>query len=168
MKMKTIVIILSMLLLASCYTQKKAEKQVTKAHINHPLVVAKFCGDVFPPKTITKIEKEYIQGKDSLIYDTISVDCEEVINEVERIVKVPVIREHYRVDTFRENRTDSVENTAKVKALEIALSDEVKLRVQAETKAKRLTNQSYFLWSWFVLSILGIGFIVYTKLFKPF
>lgn len=35
-------------ILASCYTERKAEKQINKAYINHPKIVAKKSADWFP------------------------------------------------------------------------------------------------------------------------
>lgn len=174
MKMKTIVIILSTLMLASCYTQKKAEKQVVKAKVNYPALYAKYCA---PPTEKVTIEKEYIKGKDSIIDNTVYINCDSVANsnkekpkqEQTDTKKVPVnVPCSSRVDTFREVKEVKVIDNNALLVCTDALEKVTKENIILEQSNRRLANQSYFLWSWFALSILGIGFIVYTKLFKPF
>lgn len=116
-----ILLVLSCALITSCYTSNKAVKQSVNAYVEYPEEVAELHSKWYPVSTSRTVEKEYIQGKDSLIYDTVIVDCEDVVHEVEKIVKVPVIKHSTRVDTFRTSTIDSIENTAKLTSLEKAL-----------------------------------------------
>lgn len=56
--------------MSSCYTEHKAQKQVDKAHHRYPTVPAKFCSEQYPPKDSVSVVKEYLQGEDVIITDT--------------------------------------------------------------------------------------------------
>lgn len=160
---KTIAVLISSVFIVSCYTQKKAINQSIKAYVHHPSEVAGLHSNWFPVQTKTVIEKEYIQGKDSLIIDTVTVDCEDVIHEDVKIVKVPVVKNHYRVDTFKHKQIDTVENTAKVTAMEGEIGV-LKIEVsKLESKIESKNNKLTFFISWFGLSIIAVLFYLLTR-----
>jgi hypothetical protein len=108
--------LLFLCLLCGCYTQRTAKRQVIKAQMEYPNVVAKGCAEWYPPKDSTVHSKEYLKGKDSIVYDTLKVDCNQASNQG-KTVYIPYEKERIRVDTFRETVYKSVENTAQIATL---------------------------------------------------
>lgn len=104
------------LLVSSCYNQKKATQQVYKAHATYPIVLARYCAITYP---VTE-SVQYIPGKDSLIYNYVTVDCDsafeaalaqlknETGKELEPIIITrPCPPSRNRVDTFIKIQRDS-------------------------------------------------------------
>ncbi len=102
---------------SSCYTKRTAIRQVLRAQMEYPAVVAKGCAEWYPPRDSTVIQKEYIPGKDIIITDTVKVDCAEPGN-IGKTIYVPYDKEVLRVDTYKYTVNKTVENTAKVSVLE--------------------------------------------------
>lgn len=84
-------VIFLLIFLSGCYTQKKAEKQVNKAQLNHPIVVAKLAAKYYPPILVTTTDsaayKKYLEQIDELnrfyesmaervVYDTVPGEIE--------------------------------------------------------------------------------------------
>lgn len=160
--MNKLTLLLSIACLSSCYTSKKAVEQSVKAYVNYPDKVAELHSKWFPISSKTVIEKEYIQGKDSIIIDTVTVDCSEVVNEVEKIVKVPVAVNKYRVDTFRISTIDSLENTAKIESLkydnDVLSNDILRLEKTLSENAQKIRQKNNIIIA--LSSILLIIFFV--------
>lgn len=128
--MKRIQLILfSILLLSSCYTEKKATFQITKAQSNYSIVVAEKCALWYPVKPYDSVFIRYIKGETEYYFDTLRVDCDSVLtnivksigskpNVVIKAVKVPKLR----VDTFYDHQYHTVENTAKTEFLQSIIS----------------------------------------------
>jgi len=89
--MKLIPKYLALIFLLGCYTQKKAERQVNKAQLNHPEVVAKLAAKYYPPIMVTTTDstayKKYLEQIDELnkfyesmaekvVYDTVPGEIE--------------------------------------------------------------------------------------------
>lgn len=160
-----ILLVLSCALITSCYTSNKAVKQSVKAYVEYPKEVAELHSKWYPVSTSRTIEKEYIQGKDSLIYDTVIVDCEDVVHEVEKIVKVPVIKHSTRVDTLRTSIIDSIENTAKLENFQRVIDrinqDLVNERL-AHTKTKSELKEAKKQRNIFGVSFLGLIALIFA------
>ena len=84
-------VVFLLIFLSGCYTQKKAEKQVNKAQLNHPIVVAKLAAKYYPPILVTTTDsaayKKYLEQIDELnrfyesmaervVYDTVPGEIE--------------------------------------------------------------------------------------------
>lgn len=100
--MKTQFYILIMVLLASCYTERKATKQANRAAVEHPAVIAEICMNRFPITPSVRIET-----RDSIVHDTIPgvpviIDCGESKN-VGMTLQVPCpdvpVKHHYHTIT---------------------------------------------------------------------
>src|SRR5690606_28948736 len=70
----------------------------------------------------------------SVIIDTIEVDCSNIPDTIEKVIKVPYIKQVGRVDTFRQSTIDSIENTAKIEALQYRVDELEYLYNQELTK----------------------------------
>lgn len=108
-----------MLILLGCNTERQFTRQLVKGSVAHRGTLAEYCSSLFPVKSTSTTEIEYLPGKDIQVFDTVTVGCD----TIDSIVKVPVIRKVLRVDTMRIKITDTVENTARVEALSARLAD---------------------------------------------
>lgn len=135
----------------SCYTQRKAERQVIKADVTYPSLVSGYCGKKYAPKTSTgNTEIQYLEGEtitDTLILtDTI----ENTITVVKTLVK-------NRVDTFYSKRVDTVENTARISELQ-ALNEGLKEKLnKAEIKAGKSDAKADIYFRLFLTSLCVIA-----------
>ena len=80
--------------LISCYTPKKAERQIDKAFDNYPEIVANKAAKVFPVKADTIAYTEWKYSIDSVIntiHDTTIERCPEVKNKV-NVIREKVIK----------------------------------------------------------------------------
>lgn len=142
------------LILGSCYTKKKAARQVTRAQAEYPETVASRCGDWYPPKTETVTNTRYVPGKTKIVRDTLKVDCSEVGNQ---IVYVPYETGAERVDTVYKEINNTVENTAKIEGLTLKLAKETETRIKAESER----DQAQLTRNW----LAGIGAAIIIILF---
>lgn len=117
--MSKLYILLIMVLLTSCYNTKLAQRQVIKAQVNYPEVVAKHCASIYPPRIDTFERIEIKEGKVVTEVDTVVVDCDTVLIEKykDRVVKVPIQVNKYRVDTILKEVVRNAENTARIKEI---------------------------------------------------
>lgn len=104
------------LILCSCYTPKKAEKQLNKAKINHPEIVAKKASEWFPCVTSQQsIDSSEIKKWMALI-DSISNSIQLQIDTIE-IIKRDTIKQKdsvaYRKMIERYNASQNVINALK-------------------------------------------------------
>lgn len=108
------------LVLSGCYTQRKAERQVLKAQTRYPEVVANDCGNWYPPKEVTVTKTEYKPGVTVYHSDTVKIDCDSVVKNGtgNTVVYMPCPPRSERVDTFYSTHTKTVENTARIAALQ--------------------------------------------------
>jgi len=99
--------IVSLLTLSGCYTAKKAERDINKAKVNYPDIVAEKCADWYACDTVT-IVRDSIQFKEwvneihsfDTIIDTIRLKekCPEILVKYRQIVKrVPPIHDTIKV-----------------------------------------------------------------------
>lgn len=159
-----------LLFFSSCYTERKATLQVAKAQALQPDVVAKACASLFPVKTKTLIEKEYIKGKTDTINNRVVIDCDSVIknNTIVKIRtnKVPCPPQGVRVDTFRTKQVDTIENTAKIDLLNSKLrKQEIEIEnYRTRVKAKNRNIRIAYSIVAFLIGFIGIN--IYLKFRK--
>jgi hypothetical protein len=116
----------ALLALSGCYSQRKAERQVLKAQTRYPEVVATDCGNWYPPKEVSVIKTEYKPGTTVYHSDTVRINCDSVVRRGtgDGIVYLPCPPQSERVDTFYSSSFTTVENTARVIALQQAYNRE--------------------------------------------
>lgn len=140
----------ALLVLSGCYTQRKAERQLVKAQARYPQVVANDCGNWYPPKEMTVTQTEYKPGIPVYHTDTVTIDCDSVIKNVKGgVVYMPCPPRVERVDTFYTTSVRTVENTAKITALQQSYDQE-------RDRAERL------LWErnlWRIIALVSIAII---------
>jgi hypothetical protein len=120
MKKSISIYLCALLVLSGCYSQRKAEKQVLKAQAHYPQVVGSDCGNWYPPKETTVTKTEYKPGATVYHSDTVKVDCDSVVKNGKgnSVVYLPCPPQGVRVDTFYTTSLKTVENTAKITALQ--------------------------------------------------
>ena len=119
--MRVAVAALACLILASCYTPRKAKISLGKAVTTYPEVGQEYCAITYPPKTnyikgdtITKVDTFYSEG--STMYDTIR----SIKNDTIRIIKTIQLPGTKIIERSIVHDTAYIENTA---ALELARGD---------------------------------------------
>lgn len=158
-------VIISLFILSGCYSAKKATKDVIRARTYYPEVVLNFCSQIDPIVPSTHTEIRYLPGQDSLIFDTVTVDCEEVINEIEKIVKVPVIKNHFRVDTFLKRQTDTFVDSRKVNALTIENGD---LERNVAVLSSKIETKNKWMWGLGIAAAFLLAALIFTIKMKIF
>lgn len=152
--MKTAAII-CILLLSSCYTKQKAQKQFGRAAVTYPEVAADYCGRVYPPKdtfingqVIYKIDTLYSDGEVLILSDTV------VIRDTVFITKVKKIPTVIRETVFK---TDTIikENNAATEAATIQLNSALQRLAErtAELKSWKFTAKKRF---WGMIGLLAV------------
>lgn len=152
-------------LFASCYTQKKATLQVTKAQGNYPTMVAGKCALWYPPKIYDSVRTEYIQGETEYYIDTIKVDCDSVVNISRNSdnLSIPKIVYKYikvykpRVDTIFDHQYHTIENTARLEMLVGRLDSTNNYLIQVHEAYKTEKNNKVF---WMKLAIFLCCYLV--------
>ena len=130
------IIILS-IILSGCTTPKQ---RIEKLHVLHPLDAAKVCAEKYPPRVEHTQTIEYKQGKTDTMWQYKYIDCDTVIGET-RIVKVPYPVQIKSKDTLFFRDSIFTENTAKLEAKNIELSNSLARQADAEKRAKKYKEQ---------------------------
>lgn len=131
----------------SCYTQRKAQKEIIKADVTYPTVVSGYCGKKYPPKTSKGVPiTTIIQGE--TVTDTLIV-TDTVTNVITKYLT------KYRTDTFRVNTTDTVENTAKISELQ-AIVDEMSVELSEANVKIAVLKQGKSNWMWIAISLMAV------------
>lgn len=131
---KIIILILSLLLLASCkLTERKAKKQLANVESKYSYLFAFPCARLYPVKERIEIEKEYIKGDTKYLIDTQYVNCADSANSG-KSVAVPCVSTH-RVDTNKIVEKSIQESTAKV--------DVLRQQIEAEKQKCRALELAY-------------------------
>lgn len=171
--MRNFLVLIFVLAFAGCYTQHKAEKQVARAQITYPGILANTCATLYPPNILPP---EYRPGKPETKSDTVYV-------EGKRIPCPPTTDPKTgKEDTFYVNCPPSVnihdttkihdtafipyENTAKIDAAKTK-NDDLNKQLQDALKQLNVETDSKNAWrnTSFVLgAFLGVG--VFLKLKK--
>ena len=155
---KVINLLMIVLMFSSCYTPKKALKQVVKAYINYPELMPDFCAKTFPTKDSTIVETKFIKGKEIIKTETITIDCDSVVNDADKTNKVLIkYKDILRVDTVFVHKTKTLRDTA----LEISLQNNINnlkaSLIEAENTSDNWRNRCFGLA--FILTVLGFFMI---------
>lgn len=109
-----------LLCLSGCYTQRRAERQVYKAHLRYRQVTAQYCNAVFDP--VVHVVDSYIYRPGAAIFhtDTVAINCDSVVAmaPLQPIVKLPCPPCASRTDTVYRMVRTQVENRARIALLE--------------------------------------------------
>lgn len=164
---------LLLIFLSSCYSQKKATFQITKAQSQYPTMVAGKCGLWYPPKIYDSIRTEYVQGETEYSFDTIRIDCDSVVNNarnaenlavskiVYKYIKVPKLR----VDTLFDHQYHTVENTAEIEQYKGFYDKQKDILDRTMIKAKELDTKRIF---WMKFAILLCCYLVIKTALRLF
>jgi hypothetical protein len=154
--------LLIVLLLSACYSSKKAEKQVGKALLYYPEVVAKIARNAFPCKSgkIDTITKEKMLMVDCPESDSIIVYVNDfgykTIHDTIRIkktVKVPVKVQDIMMYTY-------IEDSAKIKILQ----DQIyRLTNNENILTYRLTHKNRVI-KWLIIISISLSLPILFKL----
>lgn len=160
MKKNNIVCLCALLLLSGCYTQRKAERQVIKAQAHYPQVVAAGCGNWYPPKETTITRTEYKPGVTVYRSDTVKINCDSVVKngKGDNVIYMPCPPQSRRVDTFYTTSIQTVENTARITALQQSYNQE-------HDRAERLLWERNLWRMTALIAIAAIGIYVVIKFF---
>lgn len=129
-------ILLLCVIIAGCYTQKAALKQMQKAQLKHPEVVAKFANEQYPPQiskvdTVVNVDTGYIMVP---VYNTDTIKLTIFDKSPAEIIKVDKIK----VVTKTVTITKSVADSAKIKELLYQLSQCSTDKEQTKDKRDKL------------------------------
>ncbi len=155
------------LLLTSCYTQKKAAEQVNKANDKFPAVVAKLARDKYPCKDLLKPDTTIIY-EDSIIL--VEIECPDVPttvikvdtvnNVITRTVRVPVtlpVQTRYITKWYQ----DSAAVYLLTKDLEHAKFANTKLTDDNNSLSKKVARKSKENWIWRIIAIILAAWTVF-------
>jgi PBP1b-binding outer membrane lipoprotein LpoB len=167
MKKSSTYLLLALVLLGSCYTSNKANKQLNKANDKYPTEVAKFTRQHFPC-----ITTDSIQSTDTL-YKYLSVICPPDTSQTDtiyldkiRAVVTPITRTRViAIPSKTITITKSVEDSAQVK---IITADRDRISQALETYRTRMEKKSEWI-KWLlialIVSLLGNFILLYIR--KP-
>lgn len=162
--MKYILPILLLLLLNSCYSVKKAARQVDKAHSEHELIVAEKCGNWYPVKVDTiQGETVYLRTVDTVKGKTIYVNCDSIVSKskgdstvITKFVPVDCPDNITITDVLKEIKYVTKENTARLRESEIKLDAEI-------TNAKKWKITGIIFIILFAMSAIGNYILIKRK-----
>lgn len=153
--------LLILMILSSCYTDRKATKQVVKAHAIKPKITANLCNSFYPVKDSIVKESIFIEGKHdtitNLVTDTlINKDTTIIINNVYKYIN--------RTDTLFKTHIQYKESTSKLRDLTYKLNDLNKLNSSNNTTIKHLKlNRNSWRYAFFIVIMLYLLKITITK-----
>ena len=143
-----------LLLLSSCYTQKRAKIQFAKVQSVYPKIVAENCDKLFPTKDSVSTVIKHIKGDTDTLFEFVKVDCDTVteVKYKDRIVLKKVPKYIKNNDTIEKVVFKQVESTAKVKALQGKI-EEIQNKYE---ESKSLANKFKKITLYFSLLIFGL------------
>jgi len=142
-------ILLLIIILSSCLTEKKSVKQLALIQNKFPSLIAQNCADKFPIKESVEIREvvtyDTIKSVDTLIKDSI------INNEVIRFVYLPG---KTITKTIKKDSIIRLENTAKLFVLESKLKASNEALIVANHKLKTLRTILYIMFVFSVVLVL--------------
>ncbi|HYD19937.1 MAG TPA: hypothetical protein VEB40_00575 [Flavipsychrobacter sp.] len=152
-KMMIIVAFAMMLLgVSSCYTERTAQRQVSKAHNKYPEVSARLCADVYAPKDSVSLVREYIQGEDVVFLDTVTET--QMFSDTVALVKY-VTKTVLTTDTLRDTKYVQLENKAKIELKDVEIK-----RLNHINTALEQMNELLRCWLWILGGVVA-AYLVY-------
>lgn len=103
---------------SGCKGQQWALKSQAIIHAKHPELEARNCAERFPVRIDTVTRYRFIPGDTVTKHDTLVVDCDTVKGR--QIVRIPYVRDRIVHDTIEKQVLVTQENTAAVKAEQMA------------------------------------------------
>jgi hypothetical protein len=160
--------LLIIILLSSCYNQRKATQQFSRAAIAYPLIPANYCAITYPVKdstirdTLLTTDTTFIEGQD--LVDTVrSLDTT-------RITTIHYLPGKIITNTFHVIDTIYQENTAKLQVCQLERSTALNLLQESEKRLSiaqsKATKRGWIMWGLLLLILLIVGWKVYNS-FKP-
>ena len=166
----------------SCYSEKKASKQLNKVSNEYPVLISQKCGELFPPTIVkdTTLITEFIQRVDTflsrntdtlLVTDTIKKDCSKNVKELvlklqnaNRFIQVLKSDLQNNPPYIVKNIIDSSKVFSLTKQRDIALKDREDYRTRNEVMNKVCI--------WLLIIIIVLISYIYvietkSKLYKP-
>ena len=151
--MKPVLIILTALALAGCYTQQKARQQFGKAAAAYPLIPAQYCAVTYPPKD------SLIKGDSVVTFDTLwGAGRVDTLYSFHRdTVYITMTRPGKTIiQTVRVTDTIQIVNTAALSACQIEngdLSGLLKAKTAEYDKWREIARTRFWI-------ILGLGVLI--------
>ena len=135
-KISSLIALISVMILMSCHSTKKAENQVKSAMKHHPEVLAKFCHDTFPCTiskidTVTNVEYDFVEIQ-CPGYEDYHIDTVWLNNNKTQIIDGPTV-------VARQNKTNTITKLVKDSAAIRSCELEV---IALNEKCKDLTSQN--------------------------
>lgn len=144
--MKILLTVLAIALLASCYTERKASRQVVKAQADYPGLVGGLCSDFYPPIESIKEKIVHLPGEVQIIPgNTVTIDCDTVRGQ--SIVRVPCPPSTRQVDTLYRDREIQAVDRGRIQELE----SQVYRYQESYLKAQNGRD------TWRTIGLIGIG-----------
>ena len=159
--MKKLILLIIVIFFSSCYSLKKAQKQVAKAHYRFPIATSNFCSETFPVKENIVEKTIFKKGTTIVKTDTISVDCDSVVEDKTSPNKVLIrLQKHTRTDTIFKEKIIVKENTAKIKHLELQIQSRDRTIQKKESVIAKKQNWIDILKYLLIAACIG-GFLVF-------
>lgn len=162
-------LIIILVIVSSCYNQRKATTQFSKAAVAYPIVASQFCAITFPPRTVT------IKGDSIVLHDTLTKVGETVTDTIIsfdtiRITKTVTLPSQIITRTVHITDTITVENTAQLKTCELERGKVVDLLTESNRdlllfKGKAKTR-GLVMWSLLALVVVLVGWKIYGLINK--
>lgn len=159
--------IIFILLLTSCYNQRKATTQHAKAVTAYPKIGADYCASTFPVKDT--IIRDTTRTVDTLIVDGLTTTDTVIWMDTVRITTVKTLPSKIITNTVYIRDTIIRQNTAALKACEIDKNVTIGLLKQQTDEAVKYKGQARTRGLWllglilFILIITGLNIYVKSK-----
>lgn len=127
------------MMLSGCYNQSKAVKQIAKAQLKYPELIADNCAKSFPPKEV------FIKGKDSIILDTIyqGENIFDTLYHNDTIIIYKTSAPKVITKTVIKTDTIKIVNTAQLEATTIRLNNcNIEKAAQAKHYEEVISNKA--------------------------
>jgi len=145
-------IFIILVIFQSCYTVKKAQKQVIKADLTYPEMFTNYVVKAYPIKDSIIEKIKIVKGKDIIKFDTIKeIDCDSIVSDTIIDNKVLIrYKTIFRTDTVQTTKEVFKENTSRVKNLNLV----VKRLTEEKNQLQKYKN--YFIGIIVIISIFII------------
>lgn len=154
-----------LILLASCNSLKKAQKDVAKISVTHPEVLAAYCADKFP------IKETFMPGDTIVVIDTVKLDGNVITDtlisfDTVRITRTlpgqTIIKTVHIVDTVVK------ENTAQLKVCELERGKVVDLLTKSNIESDSWQGKAKKRFWWLLALIVALAGSLYFNVRKIF
>lgn len=160
-----------------CYTQKKATKQVDRAAVFYPGVLAAKCAERFP-NTITKDSSftDYVEGGE-VVGDTVYqyINCDSLISQEKAhnspdkptYYKVPCPPSRLRVDTFYTTHFLQIEDSVKIYRANALRDSTATVALKWQESTKKARHSALIGWLCFAGMAVCVIAVIVIRYFFP-